>query len=130
MKKLIKYLLPVIAVLVFFAGTDKEDSSYLAKNHIEIISHSGIEAESHSTCITSEEHDICLPRQVSFASQVRLQSNARRVVSTNRHNVEFIKVGKIFNAGHQYTVQNNSTIYHSSLAEPAHRLLRLGKLII
>lgn len=130
MKKLIKYLLPVIAVLVFLTLTDKEESSYIAKNQTEVISHSEIQAESHSTSISSEEHDICLPRQISFASQVRLQSNARRVVSTNRHNIEFIKVGKLFNAAHQYTVQNNSTISHSSLAEPAHRLLRLGRLII
>jgi hypothetical protein len=43
---------------------------------------------------------------------------------------EFAKSGKVVNAGLRYVTQTKSIILHSSLIEPAHKLIYLGKLII
>jgi hypothetical protein len=42
----------------------------------------------------------------------------------------FAKSGRIENAGIRFFVQRKSITRHSSLIEPSHRLLSLGKLII
>ena len=80
--------------------------------------------------ISASEYDFLIPRPTSFASAQRVQGSARRTGSFQRNNLEFAKSGKVINAGLRYFIQRKSLIVHSSLIEPAHRLLYLGKLII
>ncbi len=125
MKTLLKYLLSVVAVLVFWncvgASPDvAEDPS----------SSMSFEEAACQTDISESQSELCLPRQASFANSQRVQTSARRTSGAGRSNIEFTKSGKVINADIRYFIQNKSVIVHSSLMEPAHRLLCLGRLII
>lgn len=127
MKRLIKYLILFVAAVVFLEASGSTDISF----------HNGEEAcadyiaeYGFSTTLSETEHDICLPRQISSASHARVQSSSRRTVSTQRHHLEFVKTGRIINAGIRYFIQKNSINIHSSLTDPSENLTRLGRLII
>ncbi len=126
MKSLLKYLIVIIVAAAFwnradgFVRTDSNEKA--AVHHIN-----EIQADSS---ISASESEFCPPRQASFANTTRVQSTARRTNCVHRNSLEFIKCGKIINAGQRYFIQRKSTIGHSSLTEPAHKLLALGKLII
>ena len=125
MRNILKYLILVIVAAVFghadfsaFSdlGTTTEDNS--------------IQSALYETCIWASDSELCLPRQESFTNSIRVQSTARRTNCVQRNSLEFTKSGKIINAGQQYFIQRKSIIIHSSLIEPAQKLLYLGKLII
>lgn len=126
MKKLLKYLLPVIAVLAFWNCMDAPVRSAAEEVSVAM----SLEEAAYQTTISDPESELCLPRQVSSANFHRVQSTARRTGGACRNNIEFIKAGKMVNADIKYSVQIKDIIIHSSLIEPAHRLLCLGRLII
>ena len=126
MKRWLKYLLPLMVVVIFWNCKDN-----LTPKVPDVV------AESHSICeaicdtvISTSESELCLPRQISYANQSQVQTSARRTAGNSRINVEFAKSGKVVNSGIRYFIQRKSIIIHSSLVEPANKLLYLGKLII
>ncbi len=126
MKKLLKYLLFFLAAAVLWGEADKEMSSVTAEDVADIVMEKAISG----TDISQSDHEFSLPRQTSFANSQRAQSSVRRTNSVHRNNTEFAKSGKVVNAGLRYVTQTKSIILHSSLIEPAHKLIYLGKLII
>ena len=126
MKKLLKYLLFFLAAAVLWGEADKEMSSVTAEDVADIVMEKAISG----TDISQSAHEFSLPRQTSFANSQRAQSSVRRTNSVHRNNTEFAKSGKVVNAGLRYVTQTKSIIIHSSLIEPAHKLIYLGKLII
>ena len=126
MKKLLKYLLFFLAAAVLWGEADKEMSSVTAEDVADIVMEKAISG----TDISQSDHEFSLPRQTSFANSQRAQSSVRRTNSVHRSNTEFAKSGKVVNAGLRYVTQTKSIILHSSLIEPAHKLIYLGKLII
>ena len=126
MKKLLKYLLFFLAAAVLWGEADKEMSSVTAEDVADIVMEKAISG----TDISQSDHEFGLPRQTSFANSQRAQSSVRRTNSVHRNNTEFAKSGKVVNAGLRYVTQTKSIILHSSLIEPAHKLIYLGKLII
>ena len=126
MKKLLKYLLFFLAAAVLWGAADKEMSSVTAEDVADIVMEKAISG----TDISQSDHEFSLPRQTSFANSQRAQSSVRRTNSVHRNNTEFAKSGKVVNAGLRYVTQTKSIIIHSSLIEPAHKLIYLGKLII
>ena len=126
MKKLLKYLLFFLAAAVLWGEADKEMSSVTAEDVADIVMEKAISG----TDISQSDHEFSLPRQTSFANSQRAQSSVRRTNSVHRNNTEFAKSGKVVNAGLRYVTQTKSIIRHSSLIEPAHKLIYLGKLII
>lgn len=126
MKKLLKYLLFFLAAAVLWGAADKEMSSVTAEDVADIVMEKAISG----TDISQSDHEFSLPRQTSFANSQRAQSSVRRTNSVHRNNTEFAKSGKVVNAGLRYVTQTKSIILHSSLIEPAHKLIYLGKLII
>lgn len=126
MKKLLKYLLFFLAAAVLWGEADKEMSSVTAEDVADIVMEKAISG----TDISKSDHEFSLPRQTSFANSQRAQSSVRRTNSVHRNNTEFAKSGKVVNAGLRYVTQTKSIILHSSLIEPAHKLIYLGKLII
>ena len=126
MKKLLKYLLFFLAAAVLWGEADKEMSSVTAEDVADIVMEKAISG----TDISKSDHEFSLPRQTSFANSQRAQSSVRRTNSVHRNNTEFAKSGKVVNAGLRYVTQTKSIIIHSSLIEPAHKLIYLGKLII
>ena len=126
MKNLLKYLVFIVAAVIFQDNTERSVTSVQEKGVADM---SFIEEAYHSV-ISETDSELCLPRQVSFANSFRAQSTVRRTNTAHRHNFEFAKAGKIVNAGLRYSIQHQSIIIHSSLMQPSHRLLSLGRLII
>ena len=126
MKNLLKYLVLVFATALFWNCADKSLSSVPGEGIPDM---AAIEGTVH-TSISETDSELCLPRQISFANSYRAQSTVRRTNTAHRNNIEFAKAGKIVNPGLRYAIQTQSIIIHSSLMEPSHRLLCLGRLII
>lgn len=76
------------------------------------------------------ESDIHLPRRLSGVTAPRLQSVVKRIGSTYKFNLEFIKSGKVIYAGFESSVYKESLNIGYLFVEPCHRLIRLGKLVI
>lgn len=126
MKKLLKYLFPAIAAIVFWNHMDTPVSA-VADETSALVS---FDSKAYPTDISESDSELCLPRQISFANSQRVQSTARRTTGTHRNNIEFVRSGRTVNTCIRYYVQRNSILIHSSLIEPAHRLICLGRLII
>ena len=126
MRKLLKYLFIFIVAAVFWdragAPVSAAETDAGADTHVN-------ESVIYTT-ISASDSELCPPRQVSLTNTVRVQSTARRTNGVQRNNIEFTKAGKVINTGQRYFIQKKSIITHSSLIEPAHKLLYLGKLII
>ena len=124
MRRWLKYLLPLMVAIAFWNCKD----SFAGPEDV-VMSQTICETVCDNI-ISQSESELCLPRQISYASPSRVQTAPRRTTGYSRYNVEFAKSGKIINAGLRYSIQRKSIIIHSSLIEPFHKLLCLGKLII
>ena len=126
MKRWLTYLLPLMVIALFWNCKDNLTSTSPEKAPL-------VHAISETVCdnlIYASESELYLPRQISGASPSRIQTSVRKSTGYSRVNFEFAKSGKLINAGLRYFVQTKSILIHSSLIEPAHKLLYLGKLII
>lgn len=126
MKRWLKYLLPLVVGVAFWNSTDELSS----KTSEELSATQAIGETVCDNIISASESELCLPRQISNASSSRVQTTTRRAAGFNRINVEFVKSDRRIHVGFGYFRQRNSQLLHSSLMEPAHKLLYLGKLII
>ena len=125
MKRLLKYLLFFVVTAAFWGS----EPAYSMIEDITADS-SFVEDTSYHASISATESQLDLPRQISIVSAPSVQGAARRTSSIHRNNTEFAKAGKVIHAGLRYFIQLRSVIVHSSLMEPSHRLLYLGRLII
>lgn len=126
MKKLLKYLLFFLVAVIFVNCTDKSVSSVSDETEAGM---SLIESLNH-TNISASDSELCIPRQEQVVNGQRVQNTTRRTNNAHRSSVVFAKSGKVINAELRYFIQQKSIIIHSTLMEPTHRLLSLGKLII
>lgn len=125
MKRLLKYLL--LGLIAFALHERAEDSrSHEADTLPADISSLTVE---YDDCLSPVQHDFSLPRQTSSVNNVRLQSS-RRPDNIQRHNFECVKSGKVINACIRYSLQRQTRIAESSLAEPSLILPRLCRFII
>ena len=127
MKNLLKYLLLSIVVLAFHLGAKAD---LFAHEDVQEYDYASAYTTSLDVSITSPKTDICIPRQVSTVTVPRLQSNSNRHESSHRQNHEVVKSGKTINSILKYVVQKKSLITHSTLMEPANKLVSLCRLII
>lgn len=109
MQSLLKYLLPVIAVIVFWNCSEVSMSASLEVDNIEVAT---IESTAQSDVYEAETDP-----SLSLRSTQRMQGASRRPSDLQRYGHKFIKVGKII-------------IVNSSSVEPTQRLITLGRLII
>lgn len=126
MKKLLKYLFPLVLALTFWSCAENSRSMVSEGP----VTPAALNDASRQANISASDSQLCLPRQVTYANTQTVQGTARRTNSINRNNIEFMKSGKVLNAGLIYFIQRKSIIIHSSLIEPANKLLYLGQLII
>lgn len=126
MRNILKYLLLFIVTAVFLDRADAFASA--AEMGTDTVFPAG-ESVSH-TEISSSDSELYPPHHVSITNSVHVQSTARRTNGLQRNKVEFTKCGKVVNSSQIYFIQKKSIITNSSLIEPAHKLLYLGKLII
>ena len=127
MKNLLKYLLLSIVALAFYMGAKAD---LFAHEDVQEYNYASAYTTSLNVSITSPKTDICIPRQVSTVTVPRLQSNSNRHETSHRQNHEVVKSGKTINSILKYVVQKKSLIIHSSLMEPANKLVSLCRLII
>lgn len=126
MSRLVKYLFLLLVGVVLMGNARGAETDV-----VESLSDWCLTADYDiQSSISASESEFCLPRTASYANTQRVQSGARRTNTIQRNNLEFAKAGKVMNAGIRYLVQNQSVIVHSTLIEPSHRLLSLGRLII
>ena len=116
MKRLLKYLLLAITILAFDSGAKE---AFPAQKEIDSF-----------TLMSVDSADIGTPCQASTVASPRLQGNARRQVNSQRQNHELVKSRQSINSWIRYLAQKRSAISHSSLVEPALKLVRLCKFII
>ena len=127
MKNLLKYLLLSIVALAFHLGAKGD---LFAHEEVQDYDYASTYTTSLNVSITTPKTDICIPRQVSTVTVPRLQSNSNRHETGHRQNYEVVKSGKTINSCLRYCVQKKSLIIHSSLMEPANKLVSLCRLII
>lgn len=121
---MLKYLLPFIVGFMFWGSA--EDEIHVADQVCDM----AFDADAYQQSLSEPFHDICIPRQISISSPARVQSSARRTGGVQRTGLEFIKAGKLVNAGVRYFTQNNRILFSSSLTDPGNILISLGRLII
>ena len=128
MKKLLTYILPIFLFAVFSHGTERAMSEVSLEDFRAV--EESIFAHQCTISDPGADSEFCLPRQISTANTLRAHSSVKRNPGLNRVNTEFIASGKLINAELRFYIQQKSIIAQSSLADPAYRLLKLGKLII
>ena len=126
MINILKYLLLFIVTAVFWDRADAFASA--ADKDAEIVFPA--EESVFHTKISASDSELSPPHHVSITNSVQVQSTARRTNGIQRNKAEFTKCGKVINSIQRYFIQKKSIITHSSLIEPAQKLLYLGKLII
>lgn len=126
MKRMLKYLLFAIVFTALCNCTDTHVSAFADSSSSAV----SFEDTSYQSAVSESEPELCLPRQISCAGHNRVQNATRRTVGTGRSGITFTKSGSLINACTIYFLQKRSLMLHSTLMEPAHRLLCLGKLII
>ena len=126
MKNLLKYLLFFLVAATFVNCTDK----YVSSVSDETEAGMSLSESLYHTNISASDSELCIPRQEQIVNSQRIQSTTRRTNHVHRNSVVFAKSGKVINAELRYFIQQKSIIIHSTLMEPTHRLLSLGKLII
>lgn len=131
MKKWLKYLLVSIIALAFYDSAGEFfDSPSLHGEYTSSICSTTISNPETDICAPRQESSVTAPRPASNVSSSRIQSNGRRYESNHRQNFEFVKSGKTINSGIRYVLQKQSIFNHSSLIEPASRLVCLCRFII
>ena len=123
---LLKYLILSIFALSF--NMDDNEDIFACKDIKDYYSTSAY-TTSINISITTPKTDICIPRQISTFSVVRLQSNSSRHKTCHRHNNKVIRSVKTVNSITRHIVQKYSSIIHFSIMEPANKLVILHRLI-
>ena len=130
MKNALRCLLPLLFVAMFFLCGADECAPALRTTETVVVNSDDDSQSLESLKSFPAESDIHLPRRLSGVTAPRLQSVVKRIGSTYRFNIEFIKSGKVVYAGFESSVYKESLNIGYLFVEPCHRLIRLGKLVI
>lgn len=130
MKNALRCLLPLLFVAMFFLCGADECAPALRTTETVVVDSDDDSQSLESLKSFPAESDIHLPRRLSGVTAPRLQSVVKRIGSTYRFNLEFIKAGKVVYAGFESSVYKESLNIGYLFVEPCHRLIRLGKLVI
>ena len=126
MRRILKYLLPLVCIVAFCGNADDSDADVLPEGLREF----AVKADAGGFSFSASESEFCIPRPTSIANTQRVQSVSRRGDSGPRHSFAFVKAGKVICTGTFISYQNNPKLFPSGLSESSHRLISLGKLII
>ena len=126
MRRMLKYLLPLVCVVVFCDNAD----DFFADVVQDVTDGFVWETGSCGMAFSADEQEFCVPRPTGIANTQRVQTLSRRADAGQRQGFSFVKAGKVINAGTIFCSQNIYRFFPSGLSEPTHRLISLGKLII
>lgn len=125
MIRILKYLVPV-----FFAVAAWSCEEAGIGSSEPVVSDFSVAPSAVQTNISATSSEICLPRQVSVANTLRVQSNVSRTGGLQRGGAAFVKSGKVIETGVRFLVRNTLVAIQSASADPSFRLIVLGRLII
>ena len=126
MKSALKNIIITLCFLLFVGlGSIRHESSYP-----RCAEPATSEAVVDATDVNTPDAELCHQRTFHLDILQRVPTQTRRTDTENRHNLTYIKAGKIINTGRYYTTYNLYKLRNSVLSEPSHRLICLGKLII
>lgn len=126
MKCVLKNIIVTLCFLLFVGlGSIRHESSYP-----RCAEPATSEAVVDATDYTQPLSELCHPRTFHLEILQRVPSNTRRADTENKHNVTYLKAGKVIHSGISYYIYNSLKLRNSVLSEPSHRLIYLGKLII
>ena len=128
MRQILKYIFLIILVVAAFVGGANESCLSNSQGRTDATSCDVEQCYFKSSSLYS---DICLPEQTSGITLLHVQATpAKKVCNAHKNNFEFVKFGKVVNAGIRSIIQKQSLNILCSFAKPAHKLISLGKLII
>lgn len=130
MKNALRCLLLLLFVAMFFLCGADECAPALRTTETVVVNPDDDSQSLESLKSFPAESDIHLPRRLSGVTAPRLQSVVKRIGSTYKFNLEFMKSGKVVYAGFESSVYKESLNIGYLFVEPCHRLIRLGKLVI
>ncbi|MBR3950614.1 MAG: hypothetical protein IKJ79_01705 [Bacteroidaceae bacterium] len=126
MKCVLKNIIVTLCFLLFVGlGSIRHESSYPRCDEPATS-----EAVVDATDFNTPDAKLCHPRTFHLEILQRVPSNTRRDNTANKHNVTYLKAGKVIHSGISYYIYNNLKLRNSVLSELSHRLICLGKLII
>lgn len=126
MLKILKYLSVIIVAAAAWSGADSvaEDIPQ------ELLNELSLEYVDCQAVVSEQGSEPCLPRQITTTSVHHVQAGLRKSNNVQKNKFEFVKSGKVMNAGIRFIIQNRSIILNSSRCEPGHILLSQGRFII
>ncbi len=125
---LLKYLLPIILITVFFDGRDRSADTILQENYTLETTVSEVVCDD---CSWGLEYDSCLPLLSSLPNTKHLRNNNRKTNNTVRNNITFAnyyKFGSI--RPHRHCIQKKLPIFSYRMIGAAQQLFILCKLTI
>ena len=126
MLKILKYLSVIIVAAAVWSGADSAAEDIPQ----ELLNELSLEYVDCQTIVSEQGSEPCLPRQITTTSVHHVQAGLRKSNNVQKNKFEFVKSGKVMNAGIRIFIQNRSIILNSSRCEPGHILLSQGRLII
>ena len=133
LKNILRYLFPLLIVAIALLCNVEECHSVAVEDTAEVLA-----CDDTPETLDSQEllepfahpAGLLFPRRVAGASAVRLQGFAKRSANGYKNNLEFLKAGKVVNAGVRSYIREESLNIHYLFIKPTRRLIGFGKLLI
>ena len=128
MKKLLRYIIPILFAIFALVGNQWESDSKIIENRTETLS---LDTDNHYLESPSSYFDLNLPRHILCVNNVvRTQNTTKRTRNGHRNNFEFEKTGKTLSVKIDNLVQKNSFNHYHHYVNSVSLLISFGKFII
>jgi hypothetical protein len=126
MKNLLKYIISIFGlVLCMDLGIERHAIDVACAD-----AYATSEAVVDATDFNTPDAELCHQRTFHLEILQRVPSNTRRADTESKHNITYLKAGKVIHCGISYYTYNHLKLRNSVLSEPSYLLIRLGRLII
>jgi hypothetical protein len=126
MKNLLKYIISIFGlVLCMDLGIERHAIDVACAD-----AYATSEAVVDATDFNTPDAELCHLRTFHLEILQRVPSNTRRADTEGKHNITYLKAGKVIHCGISYYTYNHLKLRNSVLSEPSYLLIRLGRLII
>ena len=126
MKCVLKYILPILCLVLYVNSGIYRHTADAIHTQLPATNEAVVDAPDTNKPLA----ELCNQRTSHLETLLRIPSNTRRADTESRHNISYLKAGKIIHTGIYYTTYNHIKLRNAILSEPSHRLICLGKLII
>ena len=126
MTSLLKYIIPILCLVLYIdLGIERHAIDVACTD-----TYATTAAIVDATDFNTPDAELCHQRTFHLEILQRVPSNTRRADTESKHNITYLKAGKVIHCGISYYTYNHLKLRNSVLSEPSYLLIRLGKLII